>query len=121
MTSLSLSAAEIREELWRSLVSMLRVYASAATLSRGKCQVTEITPGVVLLQSADAELELRFQSATGLGSWTIQPEKGLQGNGNFVLSEAGTLQMNSTEKELDQAAIEWVEDLTRRAVQRQAS
>lgn len=109
------SAEEVRREVWHSLVSMLRVYSYAAGLDHGPIRVTDTSGGGVIVRSNEGELELHFDEQSGEARWERRGGEGQQVRGTFTLLADGRLDFDGEEKQLDSAAIEWVEDLTRPA------
>jgi hypothetical protein len=106
---------QVRRHVWESLVSMLRVYAHAASLN-GKEYVVTILPPVTSLPNEasvkcqDRELRLHFSPENGEGSWIIV-KPGQEECGGFRIEEDGTLTFPAGPKPLDTAAIEWIEHL----------
>jgi hypothetical protein len=148
------SAIGVRREIWRSLVSMLRVYAHAAEMNHGAFQVTETSGERVVVESREGELTLSLDARSGAVRWkrrqkartsertgtaaklgskpgshaghhikarsgerTATPRNaaGKTATGRFTILADGRLDFDGEEKQLDSAAIEWVEDLTRPA------
>jgi hypothetical protein len=104
----------VRQEVWQSLLSMLRVYAYAASLSNGEMAVTETAPHAASLEHKDHTLVLSFDVRSGKGSCHFPGSA--QAPGDFEILEDGLLRFAGVEKQLDEAAIDWVEQLTRAAV-----
>ncbi len=106
---------EVRRHIWESLVSMLQVYANAASLNGTHYVVTSLPPvtslpNVAWVKYKDFGLRLRFSPENGEGSWSItKPEK--EECGGFRIEEDGTLTFPAGPKPLDTAAIEWIEHL----------
>jgi hypothetical protein len=113
-----LDASLVRAELWRSLVSMLRVYAHAASFNHGEHIVTETTPASVSLEHKNAALHLIFDPGSGNATWMLEQHGGAATARVFRLLEVGLIEFDGEEKELDRAAIDWVEELTRAAAMR---
>ena len=113
-------ASLVRREVWRSLVSMLRVYAHAASLSYGEHIVTETGADVVTLAHQDATLEINFHPGSGMAAWILRRPGSAETAGLFTLSHAGAIEFDGKEKELDQVAIEWVQQLTHAGAGKQA-
>jgi hypothetical protein len=105
----------VRREVWRSLVSMLRVYAHAASLNYGEHAVSETGADVVTLAHQEATLEINFHPASGMAAWILRHQGRAETSGLFTMSDAGAIEFDGKEKELDRAAIEWIEELTRTA------
>jgi hypothetical protein len=102
-------SVQVRRHVWDSLVSMLRVYAHAASLNGLEYVVTS-DPENAWVKHQDSALSLRFSPAAGEGCWRItrleREEWGL-----FRIEEDGTLNFPAGPKPLDAAAIEWIEHL----------
>jgi hypothetical protein len=111
-------ALRVRQEVWQSLISMLRVYAHAASLNRGEVTVIETTPHSALLEHKDHALLLSFDARNGEGSFhppTSHSPKLKKLPGGFTILEDGALRVAGEETQLDEAAIGWVEQLIRAA------
>jgi hypothetical protein len=109
----ALGAGLVRREVWRSLVSMLRVYAHAASLNYGEHVVTETGSDVVVLAHLDASLEINFHPDSETAAWVLRQPGSAETAGLFTLSHAGAIEFDGKEMELDQAAIEWIHQLTK--------
>jgi hypothetical protein len=107
---------DVRREVWQSLLSMLRVYAYAASLSHGEIIVTETGPYAASLEHTGHTLMLSFDLSSGKGGsgegGCRQPGS-KQLSGVFEILEDGSLRVSGLETQLDVAAIDWVEQLTR--------
>jgi hypothetical protein len=102
-------SVQVRRHVWVSLVSMLRVYAHAASLN-GKEYVVTSSSEEAWVKYQQSTLTLRFTPGTGEGCWRItQPER--EEWGEFRIEEDGTLNFPAGPKPLDAAAIEWIEHL----------
>jgi hypothetical protein len=102
---------DVRGHVWESLVSMLRVYAHAAGLNGDEYLVTN-SSGAASVQCGECALRICFSPDTGAASWRLtQPER--EKWGDFRMEEDGTLTFPAGPKELDAAAIDWVEQLVR--------
>jgi hypothetical protein len=102
---------EVRQHVWESLVSMLRVYAHAASLS-GKGYVATSDADEAWVKDQDSALSLRFSPDTGEGNWCVtHPER--EECGAFRIEEDGTLTFPIGPKELDAAVIDWLDHLGR--------
>jgi hypothetical protein len=103
---------------------MLRVYATAASLNRrGECGLIEVGSNAVRLEYAGAVLSLKINESDGAGSWTLDHAGRPQVHGSFQLSENGTLASDAWPGqilEVDQAAIEWVQQLAHEAARQNA-
>ena len=102
---------DVRREVWQSLLSMLRVYAYAASLSHGEIIVTETGPYAASLEHKGHTLMLSFDLSSGKGGCRQPGSKQL--SGAFEILEDGSLRVSGLETQLDVAAIDWVEQLTR--------
>jgi hypothetical protein len=102
---------EVRHHVWESLVSMLRVYAHAASLNGKEHEVTS-GANEAWVKHRDSALILRFSSDTGEGDWCVtHPER--EECGAFRIEEDGTLTFPIGPKELDTAVIDWLDHLGR--------
>jgi hypothetical protein len=101
--------AQVRRQVWESLVSMLRVYAHGASLN-GKEFIVTGSPETAEVKHQDSRLDLHFDPATGEAGWRITlPER--EEWGVFRIEEDGTLNFPAGPKPLDTAAIDWIEQL----------
>jgi hypothetical protein len=98
---------QVRRHVWESLVSMLRVYAHAASLNGKEYMVTSAAEDACV-KHGDCTLQLSFHPDTGEGVWRIcHPER--EELGEFRIEEDGTLTFPAGPKPLDIAAIDWME------------
>ena len=98
---------QVRRHDWESLVSMLRVYAHAASLNGKEYMVTSAAEDACV-KHGDCTLQLSFHPDTGEGVWRIcHPER--EELGEFRIEEDGTLTFPAGPKPLDIAAIDWME------------
>ena len=105
----TLSPNEVRRQVWHSLVSMLQVYAHAASLNGRAVAVTSTEFGAVV-RYEDASLTITFAALTGHATWrSLRP--GREERGSFEIDEHGALNFPSGPKELDAAAIDWMDHL----------
>jgi hypothetical protein len=97
---------DVRLQVWESLVSMILVYAHAASLN-GNAYVVTTGSGEVWVKHQDSTLSLRFSPDTGEGNWCVtHPER--EECGAFRIEEDGSLTLPGGPKEIDQAAIDWI-------------
>ena len=101
--------AEVRRHVWESLVGMLRVYAHAAGLHGKPCVVVN-GPGTAVVSCAGCTLTLSFSSETGAATWRLN-HADCEESGEFSLDEHGTLMFPVGPKELDTAALDWIDQL----------
>jgi hypothetical protein len=102
---------EVRHHVWESLVSMLRVYAHAASLHGSAYEVTAGSESA-WVKHQDSALSLQFSADTGEGNWCVtHPER--EECGAFRIEEDGKLTFPVGPKELDTAAIDWLDHLGR--------
>jgi hypothetical protein len=98
---------QVRRHVWESLVSMLQVYAHAASLNGKEYMVTSAAEDACV-KHGDCTLQLSFHPDTGEGVWRIcHPER--EELGEFRIEEDGTLTFPAGPKPLDIAAIDWME------------
>jgi hypothetical protein len=101
---------QVRRHVWDSLVSMVRVYAHAASLNASNEYSVTSASEEASVKHGDSALNLRFSPDTGEGCWRItQPER--EEWGEFRIEADGTLNFPAGSKPLDAAAIEWIEHL----------
>jgi hypothetical protein len=99
-------AVNVRPHVWESLVSMLRVYAHAASLNGSPYTVTEDS-NEAKVEHEDSVLNVNFGADTGEGNWCVtHPER--EECGAFRIDEHGSLTEPAGPKEIDQAAIDWI-------------
>jgi hypothetical protein len=100
---------QVRSQIWESLVTMLRVYAHAASLG-GKEYVVTTVANRAWVKHGDCSLVICFRPETGAASWrVIQPK--WETWGAFQIEHDGALTFPEGEKPLDAAAIDWMEQL----------
>jgi hypothetical protein len=107
----------VRRQVWESLVSMVRVYAHAASLNGVACDVTISTEAAVVTRKSGT-LTIQCSEETGEGSWRlVHLVPALTGSGEceewgeFHIDEHGVLMFPAGPKELDTAAIDWIDHL----------
>jgi hypothetical protein len=66
-------------------------------------------------------LSLQLDAESGIVSWAVKGPAAVDDRRSFELLESGVLLAAGQERELDRAAIDWVEELTRIAARKQAS
>jgi hypothetical protein len=101
--------AEVRQHVWESLVSMLRVYAHAAGLHGKPCVVTG-GPAVALVSCGGCTLAISFSADTGDATWRLT-RTDCEESGEFRIDEHGALVFPVGPKELDTAALDWIDQL----------
>jgi hypothetical protein len=102
---------EVRHHVWESLVSMLRVYAHAASLNGSPYLVTTGSDAASV-KHQDSVLSLQLSPGSGEGNWCVtHPER--EECGAFRIDEDGKLTFPIGPKELDAAAIDWLDHLGR--------
>jgi|ERR1700677_693938 hypothetical protein len=98
--------AQVRGHVWESLVSMMQVYAHAASLN-GKEYVVSSDSGKVSVKHEASVLTISFRPDTGEANWMVtRPE--CEESGEFRIDEHGTLVFPAGPKALDTAAIDWI-------------
>jgi hypothetical protein len=103
----------VRRQVWESLVSMVRVYAHAASMNGVACDVTTSAEAAVVTRQG-ATLTLKNSEETGAGSWRLVHFTGsgdCEEWGEFHIDEHGVLMFPAGPKELDIAAIDWIDHL----------
>jgi hypothetical protein len=99
----------VRLQVWESLLTMLQVYAHAASLS-GKEFVMTTASNRAWVKQGHCSLILCFRPETGASTWRVtQAEK--ETWGEFQIEKDGVLTFPEGEKPLDTAAIDWMEQL----------
>jgi hypothetical protein len=99
-------AGQVRRQVWESLVSMLQVYAHGASLNGNEYTVTSNSTAAAV-KSRDRELNLSFSAESGAASWRLTGED----QGTFEIDDHGLLLFPEGPKELDTAAIDWIDQL----------
>jgi hypothetical protein len=105
------SPIEVRSQVWHSLVSMLRVYAHAATLNGKEFIVTVDSDTAAVVSYGDCLLEISFSPGTGAAIWRISRPEGDE-RGNFEIDSEGAVHFPAGPKELDAAAMDWMDNLS---------
>jgi hypothetical protein len=99
----------VPRQIWESLISMVKAYAHAAGLNGIPCIVTT-SPAAALVTRNRSTLTLTYSEETGAGSWRL-----VHGDceewGEFHIDEHGALVFPAGPKELDTAAIDWIDQL----------
>jgi hypothetical protein len=104
---------DVRRHVWESLVSMVRVYAHAASLN-GETYEVAADSNAASIRHRESLLDIAFSADSGAASWRLhQPER--EDRGEFHIDDHGTLIFPQGPKELDTAAMDWVELLGRLA------
>lgn len=112
------SESGLREEVWLSLVSVLRSYAALALVKDGiGITVSAAGPCEAILSSERAQFTIALEP-DGRGRAVIATENRVTSESSFEIEEDGTLTRDGVTTELDLAAIEWVEMLV--ALERKA-
>jgi hypothetical protein len=112
-------AVRVRWELWESLLSMLRVYANAASLTHGEFVITALSDAAWMHHNGYL-LSLQLDAENGIVSWAVKGPADVDDRRCFELLESGALLAAGQETELDRAAIDWVEELTKIAARKRA-
>jgi hypothetical protein len=98
--------AEVRRHVWESLVSMMQVYAHAASLN-GKEYVVTSAPGKVWVKHQDRVLTVSYDPETGNASWSVTRPT-CEEVGEFHIDEHGALVFPAGPRALDTAAMDWI-------------
>ncbi len=109
MSEEPLSATEVRRHIWESLVSMLRVYAHAASLGSDAYGVSSNAVSAWVTYETSA-LHISYSPATGAAQWRLE-KAGHDAQGEFEIDHDGRLLFPQGPVELDAAAIDWVQQL----------
>jgi hypothetical protein len=109
VSNLPVSAVEVRRQIWESLVSMLRVYAHAAGLNQDAYGVAS-NAEAAWVTYAESTLHIQYSPKTGDAHWSLE-KSGHDAKGDFQIDENGQVVFPEGRKELDQAAIDWVQQL----------
>jgi hypothetical protein len=99
----------VRRQVWESLVSMVRVYAHAASLNGVAVDVT-VSPEKAVVRRQAATFTIQCSEETGAGSWRLVHGE-CEEWGEFHIDEHGVLMFPAGPKELDAAAIDWIDHL----------
>jgi hypothetical protein len=98
--------AQVRGHVWESLVSMMQVYAHAASLNGKEYVVTSASEKVSVKHQASI-LTITLRPDTGEASWVVtRPE--CEELGEFHIDEHGELIFPAGPKALDTAAMDWI-------------
>jgi hypothetical protein len=109
MTVNAAPETRLREEVWISLVAVLRSYAAV----HPAIEIRVRTIGgldIALLETRHADLEVDFRPASGSGMWHLK-KSGVKESGRFEIQADGTLNLDGAPAELDMAAMDLVERL----------
>jgi hypothetical protein len=110
----SAGATDVGVELWRSVVSLLRSYAAAASLSGTTHGVLVLTENLLNIVAVSSILKVEYFPTLKRGVWSVSGH-GEQKLGNFELEADGTIIIDGTQVEMDHAVIQWIADLTHSA------
>ncbi len=105
------SPVEVRRQVWHSLVSMLQVYAHAASLNGKPYAVTSADCSAVV-RYEEASLTVSFVPDTGVATWRLI-RSGREDHGHFEIDQHGAVNFPEGPKELDTLAIDWMDHLAR--------
>src|ERR1700722_9707627 len=98
--------AQVRGHVWESLVSMMQVYAHAASLN-GKEYVVTSDASTVSVKHQDRVLAVSFDPETGDASWKVTRPQ-CEEVGEFHIDEHGALVFPAGPRALDTAAMDWI-------------
>jgi len=110
-TRKSPSAPEVRAELWRSFVSLLKSYAAAASLNGLEHGVLVLTENSLQVAAVPGTLSVAFYQALGRGVWSVAVNSELE-KGTFELHLDGAVSLDERVVEMDHAAIELISSLS---------
>ena len=99
------TAAQLHNELWTSLASLLRSYTAVHGLHKGRQATTQANEERITVCHGARRLELRRTGATI--AWTRENGE----SGTLELMETGRLRGASGEEEMDLAAEAWAREL----------
>lgn len=103
------SPDQVRRQVWHSLISMLQVYAHAAAMNGSHFAVTSSDHTAQVIHE-DATLTLSMSPESGAATWRII-RPGREEEGDFQIDEHGALRFPACPKELDTAAMDWMDML----------
>jgi hypothetical protein len=110
---------EIRMEIWRSFVGVLKSYAVVANPTVHVHAVEDGTIGDVVIDAGAAYLSFAFDATGGLGSLRLMMASDIEAEERFELGADGTISFDGESggvpEELDHAAIRLLGSLTRAA------
>jgi hypothetical protein len=98
--------ALVRSHVWESLVSMMQVYAHAASLNGKEYLVTSDSSKVSVKHQGNV-LTISFHPPTGEAHWMVNRAE-CEESGEFRIDEHGALVFPAGPKDLDTAAIDWI-------------
>ena len=105
------SPIEVPRQVWHSLVSMLRVYAHAATLNGKAYAVTAHADNIAVVIYGECSLQIALSPETGAATWSLTQPEG-EDSGSFEIDGEGMLHFPAGVKELDTAAMDWMDQLS---------
>jgi hypothetical protein len=106
LSEMEVYPAEVRRHVWESLVSMMQVYAHAASLN-GKEYVVSSSADKIWVRHQDRTLTITFDPGSGEASWSVaRPE--CEEVGEFHIDEHGALIFPAGPRALDTAAMDWI-------------
>ena len=109
MSEQPVSPVEVRRQIWESLVSMIRVYAHAASLNSGEYGVAS-TGADVWVTRDQRSLHISYSAKSGAARWILETP-GPAAQGEFEIDQDGHILFPEGPRELDEAAINWVHQL----------
>jgi len=106
----SLPEPTLESELWFSFVSLLRSYTAAAGLNLDAMPHVEEAENSVAIVATGVRTEMQFDPATRRVEFQMRNDVGtLLTSGSFEILLDGTIEIGGTTKDLDHAAIDFVQ------------
>jgi hypothetical protein len=105
------SRPDVRIELWRSFISVLKSYAAAASLNGFRHGVLELTENSLNVVALSSTLNVGYYAALGRGVWSVAAQ-GKQTLGSFELNADGTVFLDGIAVDMDHGAIQLIGLLT---------
>jgi len=129
MTLAVVSEADLRMELWRSFISVLRAYAAVAHIEANHEQASNLddTPAIAVWSvpvsgSRNCGFAVGYDAKTGKGDWHVSTYHGTplaislknlqMSRDTFTLNPDGTVLLDGSCVDMDHAAIQMVASFT---------
>ena len=111
--SAAVAEETLLSELWLSFASLLRSYAAAAGLSGGPAAEAAIAGESVTITCGAARLQIVCDPVTGAGNWQLRSGAQVVTEGRFDLLPEGRIALDGSTLDLDHAAIDLVQQLSK--------